>query len=590
MSITKDGVGKLIHIRSLNYLKREHPLTYVGGRILSESLHPEIFDDWTTNYLSRRAKTGRQPVYWQHSLFKGLKINGDPEFRTCLVGSPTTHLLEVWVLWKLSQNPEFTASSSVYSNLWPHTSSHHVFRHFMDGYRNREKAIAESASTLRDPFVVVLDLKRFYPSIDISLAYSRFKDKVENAGFQTDEHDSILQCVSAICRRRKTPGLPIGPPLAHVIASVYLEGVDRKLDREFPGRYFRYVDDVALVVEKSDVGRAKRLFKCVVQDEGLNVNEEKTDEHPAKIWQNHVNARSESQRFGNFGDLISRLSQYLAHNPDDFDSLKEQFQNEGFLLPFSKVKSVAAYRPFRRLVKRFYDYLGWESVVGDIRPNGILNDARHLREQFIGQARKSAGTILPINGIQRRWAVQHLRYTFHRLLYLLPKDQVGEFEGYLPNADELASTKALYRAISTGNASNLIHYPGPAISAFAQIWSENYAAKPEMLWSEFPRAHERDAVITLALYNLCEPPPGWIEKFASKKDYNATALRIANAPYSESRSHDDFSYIDEMESLFLTPNISPVNLLNTRFDKHEDIVLPALSLNSGSEIDAEADY
>ena len=88
-----------------------------------------------------------------------------------LIGSPTTHLLEVWAYWKLSQEPAFSTGPAVYSYMWPDASSLQIFRHFMDGYQDRERAIAVVANRLANPYVIVLDLKRFYPSIDRDRAY-----------------------------------------------------------------------------------------------------------------------------------------------------------------------------------------------------------------------------------------------------------------------------------------------------------------------------------------------------------------------------------------------------------------------------------
>lgn len=585
-------LGKILHIRALNHLRREHPLTYLGGRILAESVDAEILDDWTTSYLMRRAKTGRQPVYWQHSLFKALDKAGEPEFRPCRIGSPTTHLLEVWVLWKLSQEAAFMTRPAVYSNLWSNSASHHIFTHFMKGYSERERAIARAAEQLKNPYVVVLDLKRFYPSIDRERAFERFKNRVEQSLIRGDERESVLQCAQGVCRPTKTNGLPIGPPLVHVLASIYLEDVDARLEQEFPGRYFRYVDDVALVVEKAQVRNAKRLFTSVVENEGLLVNEDKTDEHPASVWKQHVETKEAAQLNVTFGSLISHLSQYLAHNPHDFDMLKSRFREEGFSLPFTSVKAVSEYRPFRRMAKKVLNYFGIELISGDVKLTELLEDARYLRTHFELRVNRIQDAALPSGGIQRRWAFQDMRYTFNRLLYLVPRESLGKYEELLPAIEDVAQTKAIYKAMVLGNITDLVHYAGPTVSAFAQLWSETETTKPQIEWSLTPKAHERDAVITLALYKLCEPPEEWIAKYVSKSGYNQTALRLAARPHPTKRTHSDCSYIDELETLFLTQGVNPLELLKTRFDKEEDIVLPALSLGAGSdmEVEMENDY
>jgi hypothetical protein len=183
-----------------------------------------------------------------------------------------------------------------------------------------------------------------------------------------------------------------------------------------------------------------------------------------------------------------------------------------------------------------------------------------------------------------------MRYTFNRLLYLVPREQLGQYEAMVPNAEEIVQIKEVYNCMISGNITKLVHFSGPAVSAFAQLWSETQSEKPYIEWSVSPKAHERDAVITLALYGICEPPAEWINKFVSRTRYNQTALSLASHALPEERTYNDYSYIDEMESLFLTRELKPRDLLKTRFDKDEDIVLPALSLGEASEPEIEDDY
>ncbi len=461
----------------------------------------------------------------------------------------------------------------------------------MEGYRNRERAIAEAAERLDDPYVVVLDLRKFYPSIDRNRAYERFKKRVETTSITGDEIEAVLQSAMGVCRPKKMDGLPIGPPLSHVIASIYLENVDARLEREFPGRYFRYVDDIAIVVDKSYVDSTKFRFDEIVESEGLFANEDKTDVHPSTLWKTHVESKVASQHTVAFGELVSNLTQYLAHNPDEFDSLHARFRSEGFSLPFTRVKSIAQYGPFRRLAKKAFEHLGMSTIVGSVKPEELLRNARGLRTHFEDRASHIAATDIPSGGMERRWAIQNLRFTFNRLLYLAPREELSKYVSLLPDIDDVVQTKEVYKAMIQGDISNLVHFAGPTVSAFAQLWTETQTHQPHIDWSMPPKAHERDAVITLALYGLCEPPADWIAEFKSRtKKYSQTALKLAARPFPTERTHNDFSYIDELESLFLGPRVDGRELLNTRFDKGEDVVLPALSLGAGYELEIDLDY
>jgi Reverse transcriptase (RNA-dependent DNA polymerase) len=590
MKAKEINIGKIIHLRALNYLRREHPLSYVGGRILAENIHTDILTDWTLGYILRRAKTGREPVFWQHSFFKAVDPTGKPEYRTCLVGSPTTVLQEVWALWRISQEEAFRPPPAVFSYLWPHPASHRIFCHFMDGYHERERAIARASELLKVPYVVVMDLKGFYPNLDIILAFQRFEARLNQSSIVGDEKESVLQSARGICRKRKKGGLPIGPPMAHVIASIYMENVDKKLEEAFSGRYFRYVDDVALVVERGDVERAKRLFREIVESDKLIINEDKTDDHPAFFWKKHVESKLAAQSNITFADLISKLTQYLAHHPENYDWLRSKFREEGFAIPFTNVKSIAEYRPFRRLVKRALAYFGLVAVSESIAPEVLLSEARQLRNFFVERANQLASADIPSEGIQRRWIVQKFRYTFNRLLYLVPRTELAGFEVLIPRIDDLAATRAIYQAMITGNATDLLHFSGHAVTAFAQLWSETQTGRPEIDWTVLPKSQQRDSIMVLSLYRLCEPPPEWIDQFRSRPNYNQTALKIAVGVSNPCRTHNDLSYVDEIECLFLAPGVDVLQLLKTRFDKDESIVLPALNLGEGSDTDFEGEY
>ena len=583
-------LGRLLHIRALNYLRREHPLTYVGSRILVESLHKDILDDWTIGYIQRRAKTGRSPVYWQHSLFKGLDAQGKPEYRNCLVGSPSTLLQEIWALWRISQDDAFATPAGVYSYLWSTANSHRIFRHFLEGYHEREGDIAAAARLLNDPYVVVLDLKRFYPSINIETAFKKFENRIGRSKLADSEKQIVLGSAAGMCRRRKKDGLAIGPPLSHVIASIYLENVDQIMNDKFSGKYFRYVDDVALVVEKDEVHAAKLAFQAAVEAEKLSLNEDKTDIHPAAYWYERINERKLKDNVNSFGDLVANLAQYLAHNPEDFDAVSEAFQSHGFSIPFTNVRSVAEYSAFRSLAKQVLELVGLGALRRRMSLGHLLDEALRIREVFTIRAKALAEKDLPGDGIQRRWAVQNIKFIFNRILYLYPRSQLSDFESLIPPIAELAQIRAIYRAIITGDATDLLAFTGHAVAAFAQLWSETQGESPKIDWPTPVTPNLRDSAIVLSLYDVGFPPPDWIQLFRDQTGYNRTSLQIAAGRSMSRRKLQDHSYIDEIESLFLTPNISIPDLLRSRFDNNEAIFLPALSLGENSAEDLEIDY
>jgi hypothetical protein len=338
--VSDSSKGRRLHIRSLNHLSRNHKLTYIGARILAESIHPDIIDTWSSEYISRKAQTTRRQVYWKHSIFKDIDASGKPDYRTCVIGSPTTQLTEVWLLNRLSDEEVFAQHPNVYSYFWGNENGTHIFRYYFHGYIEREHRIAEAASGMANARVVVLDLKRFYPSVDVERVRRRFAQRIQRTKLNPLERNTAIQCVEELTSIKNEKGLPIGPPLSHALANVFLEDLDELLAYEFRDRYFRYVDDVALVVPSSGVESAKSFFDRVVRDEGLEVNWGKLDVLTGEEWANRVKHR-ERARENSFGQLVSDLRRYLAHNTEDFDRVRGMFQAEEFGLPFSRLRSVA---------------------------------------------------------------------------------------------------------------------------------------------------------------------------------------------------------------------------------------------------------
>jgi Reverse transcriptase (RNA-dependent DNA polymerase) len=439
----------------------------------------------------------------------------------------------------------------------------------------REHHIARTASEMRDSRVVVFDLKRFYPSIDVSKVKERFARRVELTSFTSSERDTAIQCVEELTSIKHEVGLPVGPPLSHMLANVFLREVDNRMCHRFPGCYVRYVDDIAIIVPRGEVESAQRFFEQVVAEEGLKVNTDKVDILTGDEWAARVRHREQGGE-DSFGRLVSDLRRYLAHNTGDFSRVRDLFRANGFVLPFSRLRSVAASRPFRRFLKSLWSQSGGLLGRNIPRPTALLERANSLRREFRDQLRRISERPLPSGGMARRWAIQDFRYLLNRSLYLRPPEAREEILGLIPDCLELRPSRAVLEALVTGDASELTKYPGPTVSAFCGLWMETTEERPRFTWSSVPAREERDGAIVLALCGLCTPPNEWTNQLRERSSQVMVELSARLRPTC--RSFDDFSYIDEMESLFLRPNIDVGHLLTSRFDEGEDVVLPALRL------------
>lgn len=572
--MTADAIARNLHVKSLNYLARSHHLTYVGARVLAESLHASHIAEWTQSYIVRKIPTGRRQVYWKHSLFKGFDADGKHEFRKCVVGSPTTQLTEIWLLDRLAREREFELPPCVYSYELSRSGNSHAYRYFYSRYRQRELDVADAASRMNDARVIVFDLRRFYPSVDVKVVRDRFENRIAGTTLGKEERDTAVQCVEELTGTRLETGLPIGPPLSHALANVFLSSFDSILSAAYPGRYFRYVDDVAIVAAADEIESVKEFFEEQASQEGFQVHHGKFDVLSAAAWKHQIDRRKSSGA-NEFGLLLSDLRRYLAHNPDDYEALKRSFRSEGFSLPFARLRSVAlGSSPFRRWLDSFYALTRGENIP---RPAALLQRARDVRRHVASMVDQSLEDVdSASNGMRRRWHLQHLRNAVNRSLYLFPEDQKASLLKQIPDSHELRPTNAVLEALVTGNASALTMYAGPTVSAFCELWLETKEHRPELALPAEPAKEERDSVGVMALYGLCSPPNEWTAKLAEPSSQTMVDLSSRKRPIR--RIYDDFSYIDEMQSLFLKPGIEFDRILSTRFDDEEDVVLPALDV------------
>jgi hypothetical protein len=363
---------------------------------------------------------------------------------------------------------------------------------------------------------------------------------------------------------------------------VFLEDFDEILSNKFESGYFRYVDDIALVVPEAQVDSALHFFERVTEGEGLKVNRDKTCFLTGDEWSARVRHREQTSK-DSFGLLMSDLRRYLAHNTEDFDRVRGLFRDEGFSFPFSRLNSVAiSSNAFRRFLKGVWSQSGGLLGQRIPRPPALLERARGLRRNFEERLRGITAKSLPTSGMARRWAIQDIRYFLNRSLYLGPVDRREEILGLLPNCSELRPSRAVLEALVTGDASELTKYPGLTVSAFCELWSETTTDKPTFNWRFDPAKEERDGASVLALCGLCIPPEDWTNQL--KEESSRVMVNLSAGYRPTRRTFDDFSYIDEIESLFLKPGIDINRMLNTRFDDGEDVFLPTLSLGGGQSM------
>ncbi len=168
----------------------------------------------------------------------------------------------------------------------------------------------------QDCYVLKLDIKGYFMSIDKNILYKKIEDKLNNSNkikakqtfdsawllkliYQVIFHDPTKDCIikgsrenwrglpkskSLFCAKKDT-GLPIGNLTSQLFGNVYLNDFDQFVKYQLGCKYYgRYVDDMVIV------HRDKEYLKSIIPTIRQYLKEELLLElHPKKIYLQHIN-------------------------------------------------------------------------------------------------------------------------------------------------------------------------------------------------------------------------------------------------------------------------------------------------------------
>jgi hypothetical protein len=102
---------------------------------------------------------------------------------------------------------------------------------------------------------IKLDVTNFYPSVNHGILTSRLRSKIRTDGIINIILSAVTSPTVSISRPSDTPstiGVPQGLAVSNMLAAIYLGNIDKYLN-EYPNiKYYRYVDDVLILCDKSD--------------------------------------------------------------------------------------------------------------------------------------------------------------------------------------------------------------------------------------------------------------------------------------------------------------------------------------------------
>jgi RNA-directed DNA polymerase len=111
---------------------------------------------------------------------------------------------------------------------------------------------------------IKLDIRDFYPSIDHDILLKTLKKKIRKASFLSLIEKALCTPTVPIPTKEyelNKSGIPQGIAIASILANIYLSKIDENYSRDNEDfKYFRYVDDILILCNKSNVSTIKDGF------------------------------------------------------------------------------------------------------------------------------------------------------------------------------------------------------------------------------------------------------------------------------------------------------------------------------------------
>jgi retron-type reverse transcriptase len=129
---------------------------------------------------------------------------------------------------------------------------------------------------------IKLDIKDFYPNIDHKILLEKVKQYIDDEEALYLLENAITQITISKGRRAdkknntQIKGIPQGLSISNILASVYLNDLDVKYLMRKDLSYFRYVDDILILCNASDIETIKASICEDVQELMLEVHEFKS--------------------------------------------------------------------------------------------------------------------------------------------------------------------------------------------------------------------------------------------------------------------------------------------------------------------------
>lgn len=473
-----------LSLRTVNQYRTRDIVAYLGLRYYFAN-KCACRDRWAEDISTYLAHGKNPPAYFGSFHFKERLEDLTVLHREIFVPGPNEAYAEASLLAECGKHSAFKSSDHVYSYiLASENETQGMYAPYFSGLQKRHRKISEACLESSNLVVLYTDIKRFYPSISAVAARnawikacdeSQIKEKYRTLGLKLlSNHENVSNGLD------KVKGVLTGPMFSHLIANLVLKNLDQEITETFPGKYFRYVDDVVFVGTMEQVEAGRALLKNRLQKLELELHDAGGDKDF------HISAEEWLEGKDDFNDSASEgwmkfsraVKQFLLTQPYAAGVLSEMFSSGEFRIPLPDyevaVKDAGYREKFNDSLKRHPWLL--KTIFREITPRNILASANSLRASYTARIHQLLSLGPDIKGYQRKRHIPKIRYFAGRLLYLGRKADLLTLSEKLLSYPELHMLAEVMMAVASRNATRIISLGSNATQSAAQVLKLDFSA------------------------------------------------------------------------------------------------------------------
>lgn len=470
----------------------------------------------------------------------------------------------------------------MYSYLLPqYKTSNRNYQYYFNGYKKRNENITRVFNENSQDIALVLDLEKFYPSIDKSCVKNKIlKNFKEN---EYDIHSLSNNMIKSILNSSKE-GVPIGPDLSHLMAQVYLEEFDKKMFDEYDTKYFRYVDDIIVICNRKDKDNIINFIEDTLPKE-LNLKKTKTCTLCLDDW-NILNQSHDIEK-ENFYYVLSLMTAFVSMHPTKIDDLKNKLTENNYNIPIKKIQSQAKNKSYFKRLK--YTMQNGEFTTAQIfftKDTDIIKKLNYLRTFYLGEFHYLIDlTFTDYEDAENRSNTQQLKFILNRLLYLFPLSMLNEIYPLIPITEKFSDSREVINALLTKDLVKTLQFGGKVVQTVCELWKENNFELIKLDVVNILKITDNlddiiDSIIIMYLNEVIDFDIEEVKNHLSKE--NEQYLRVVIDEDYILENENTNEYIVELYGLFKYKSLEKrKELLFTRFDNDESLQLAGLDLGIG---------